>query len=148
MADPYQDAICRDGLHVERYSRPKNRSFRSFEKKAIETNALDILSALGAGSRVSLDGRELKPAEVPALGRALRLMIRSDRLAVPDRPRKKGPGRSRKEISPGTLEWARKEILSGTTGEKVSEVLGISRSTLYRRIRESGTVHLDRITCR
>ena len=42
----------------------------------------------------------------------------------------------------------RKEMDSGTTGEMIAKALSISRSTLYRRLKESGTVHMDRFTCR
>ena len=137
-----------DDLYVERYSEPAPKSFLSSKKKDLFTNAIDILSALARGSLVTLDGRQLTGSELSALGRTLRMMLHSDRLANTVRVKRPTPGRSRKELSPETIEWVRKEMDSGTTGEMIAKALSISRSTLYRRLKESGTVHMNGFTCR
>jgi hypothetical protein len=126
-----------DNLKVERYTPPSRREFVT-SKKPLLTVARELLSAIAEGSTVSIDDAPLSSGEATALGRSLRMMLNSDRLSNPKRSEPTSPGRKRKGLCPDNALWARKQIDSGESGEKVAEALGVSRSTLYRRMREYG----------
>lgn len=127
-----------DRLHVVRYEDPENRSFESVRKKDMAKNIHGMLEAIGAGSTVTVDGTKLSSAETTAVGRSLRMILASDRLDNPDRPEIPRAGRKKKEMSPKDIEWAHREIRSGTPARKVADAFGVSRATLYRRMREYG----------
>ena len=127
-----------DRLHVVRYDEPEDRSFESVKKKDMAKNIHEMLAAIGSGSSITVDGTELTSANVTALGRSLRMILASDRLANPDRTKIPRAGRKKKEMSPKNIEWAHREIGSGTPARKVADAFGVSRATLYRRMKEYG----------
>ena len=127
-----------DELYCIRYEEPSHREFSSAKGRGMSGNIRDILSAIGSGSTVSIDGNELGPEEMTAVGRTLRMVLSSERKANPEKTVPAPVGRKKKEMSPNDIEWAHREIRSGTPARKVADAFGVSRATLYRRMREYG----------
>lgn len=128
-----------DRLYVIRYEEPRSRDFEDGIRRDAVALCRDMLRALGSGAEMSVSGRKLDHEEAVAVGRMLRLVLLSDKAKNPKKPDPPCVGRKRKEIGIETLRKVKLDIDSGryTAGE-MADILGISRATLYRRLRESG----------
>lgn len=128
-----------DDLYVIRYEEPGEFRFEEGFRKDAFSSAKSILSALGTGGSVSISGKKLDGASASEVGRTLRFLLESDRRVNPERPEIGKVGRKKKGLDEATLYWARDNIRNGLfTAEEISEQLGVSKSTLYRRMRENG----------
>ena len=125
-----------DNLYVERYSPPEPLELESGRASGSRRSIIRVLSAIGRGSPLLIEGTPVGESETVVLGRTLRMILISDVGSESSGEERPGPGRKRKEMDSDTIEWARNEMASGTSGEKVAQTLGISRSTLYRRLGE------------
>lgn len=133
-----------DELYCIRYGEPDHKEFSSAKGRSMSGNIRDILSAIGSGSTVSIDGKELSPKEMTAVGRTLRMVLSSERRVNPERTVPASVGRKRKEVGEMIIDWACTEMRNGASAERVAKEIGISRATLYRRIKEHG----KGVTCR
>lgn len=96
-----------------------------------EDGCLRMLRALASGARVSIRGVGLGYEGSVSTGRALRCILDADN------PDGRGPGRRKISVGRTDLDRVVSEMSEGRmTGSEAAAALGISRSTLYRRIGE------------
>lgn len=118
-----------DDLYVIRYEVPEAVDFEP--GRMGDDGCLRMLRALASGACVSVCGVELGFEGSVSTGRALRCILDADN---PDR---KGPGRKKIDVGLTDLDHVISEMSEGRmTGSEAASALGISRSTLYRRIEE------------
>ena len=127
-----------DALHVIRYEEPPSFEFSEGICKDSDETCRMILKALATGGDVSICGMSLDDRSASAVGRTLKLILDEERRKNPLKTVTK-VGRKKKDLSVATLSWARDTIRTESrTADVVAAELGVSKSTLYRRMRESG----------
>lgn len=134
-----------DELYCIRYEEPWHQAFSSTRGRGMLRNIHDILRSIGNGNSVSIDGEELGPESVTAVGRTLRMILSSERKVNPEKTVPAPVGRKRKEVGEMMIDWACTEMRNGASADRVAKEMGISRATLYRRIRE---YEIKGVTCR
>jgi hypothetical protein len=128
-----------DDLYAVRYEPPKEHVFDRPQKMDSVETCKDILEALGSGGDVVMSGTILDHDSCVNLGRSLRYILQCDKIANPDRPEPTKVGRKRKNLDRATVEWVHEQLsLNLKTSEQLSDELGVSRSTLFRRLKECG----------
>lgn len=127
-----------DGLYAIRYEEPPAFEFTNDISRESDDTCRNILTALATGGSVKIDGLTLDDRSASAVGRTLKLILYGDRRKNPSKTVPK-VGRKKKDLGVGTLSWARDMIGSEVkTADEVAAELGVSKSTLYRRMREAG----------
>ncbi len=127
-----------DALYVIRYEEPPSFEFSNDISEDSDDTCRSILTALATGGDVMIHGMTLDDRSASAVGRTLKLILYGDRRKNPSKIVPK-VGRKKKDMGMGTLSWARDMIGSGQkTADEVAAELGVSKSTLYRRMRENG----------
>ena len=128
-----------DQLYVVRYEDPKEHVFDKPGKMDSVKLCKEMLAALGSGGTIMISGSALDNSSCVNLGRSLRYILQCNKLANPDRPEPARAGRKRKNLDRGTVEWVHYQMkLNLKTAEQLSKELGVSRSTLFRRLKECG----------
>jgi len=128
-----------DDLYVIRYECPKEFEFDSPRKEDAARSCTKILAALATGGKVTVSGIVLDADSAVSLGHSLRLVLQSDKMANPERTYITSAGRKKKRLDESTLYWAHEKMSkSQMTSEEVADHLHVSRSTLYRRLKELG----------
>ncbi|MBO4357950.1 MAG: hypothetical protein J5813_07290 [Candidatus Methanomethylophilaceae archaeon] len=128
-----------DDLYVIRYEDPEEHVFSAPEKKDAVESCEEILSALGSAGEITISNAVLDYNSCVCLGQALRYILLSNMKANPYKSEHPVVGRRKKELDRGTLEWAHNQLKSNLkTSDQISDELGVSRSTLFRRLKEAG----------
>ena len=127
-----------DSLYCIRYEEPVPATFRSDRGRAMSRNVREILAAVGRGSPILIDGKELTFDETVAVARSLRMMLAAERKVFGDGKDPLPVGRRKKTVDRQTVEWAYSAMKNGTAADEIASQIGISRATLYRRMNEFG----------
>ncbi len=96
-----------DDLYVVRYETPGTFDFTDELKRDAREASASILSALGSGGRVIIEGEELIDPDISSVGRTLRYILGADDRANPDRPETPKVGRKKKEFGYQSMKLAR-----------------------------------------
>ena len=96
-----------DDLYVVRYEEPGTFDFTDEMKKDANETSRSILSAIGSGGRVVIEGEELIDNAVSSVGCTLRYILEADERANPERPAAPKVGRKKKEFGYQSMKFAR-----------------------------------------
>ena len=122
-----------DHLHVIRVPEEESESYDAdADESTMPIRCRNTLTALAEGRDVIVNGRSLEPSERRLLAEYTRTLLRDDSAS-----KKNTAGRRPLDVDPIDIDYVCRDIRKGRiTLEQGLEILGISRATLYRRMKQ------------
>lgn len=129
-----------DRLDVIRYSEDSTPAVFDDVSYTSTNLCRKILSALGRGNEIIIDGLRIEDVSRGVLCSVIRSVLRSDRRArKEDREYTEKRGRKSIVLDPIRLLYIRDEMTKGhLTSDAAAERLGVSKATMYRCMKENG----------